>query len=598
MNHIALVRKARNVKEMAKAIDSIKNELTNQYKVLAPYLQRRSIVSISAAVRNRTPSLVAPATTPKATPGIRKSSTRPAAPSSKTNTKSVIVDDDPLEYLDEDEALEDLEIDEPVDNTLLDDDDLEDSNTITIQHTGETKVPRKQAITPSLTTSFKPPKLTDVKAHTDALETYHEQLPGLQAAETALTHHFVGLKGQALTLISLTKVIADAKNAINSGLNSLNVIADNSMPDEFMVLGEDIEKYVKSLLPKDSYTDIGHRTYVGNKEGKWIYTTYISVGGLKAEHGAVIEDFNIVITAVIESVAPAGKAGRPAKPKSMTLQQLIQYIGVESTPGFITIDGRNVIGKRIKLPFKGITAEGVSVLSLPATSMKDVRYKEVKYVLASLNLDFGKPINGWYTIKEKAPAIAKSPVVKEDDSNLRTIAYYVTSLMDFRLPGKFPLGHRVQDLTAFKKAVQILLRHADITTILDQRELGFDTEKAKKVFGKIPGIKAASVEGNTTLVLKLTKRSNFEECNEIAKRVIGLFNIHTGNVKRKSASIWTPLPDKEKATQLNFNLINSLKGEKTDITTPDHLRAIQTALDFSDEAMEHLKQGLLQIHHN
>lgn len=60
-----------------------------------------------------------------------------------------------------------------------------------------------------------------------------------------------------------------------------------------------------------------------------------------------------------------------------------------------------------------------------------------------------------------------------------TIEYFLTSIPDFKSPGRFPLGKQVTSIPDAQKRVDILLAHNDFLLANDKLPLPFDEERAK-----------------------------------------------------------------------------------------------------------------------
>lgn len=183
--------------------------------------------------------------------------------------------------------------------------------------------------------------------------------------------------------------------------------------------------------------------------------------------------------------------------------------------------------------------------------------------------------------------VVLSALVSDD----KEAEYYITTLADFRLPGKFPLGRRIESSKDIEKVLSVMLRHNDVVNVLAKKPLGLQDSNA---FKKIANIKDAIVEDDT-LVLKLSKRTlSTEEINTIVKSVLPLLNTLLANKTRKNVVTWKQVP-KIKPTELHFILVSSLKDSSSGINT-DKLRELKHALDLTDEEVDAIKSALL--HHS
>lgn len=352
---------------------------------------------------------------------------------------------------------------------------------IKISHTGVGKL---KLTTPSdessatIKVSFKPPKITSVKEHSDIIDGLYNNSMELDSIESFLVQTFDGYKGQPAALKGVRELQKTVDATLQKSFESLNQIAESALPPEVRSFSEVLTKQLIDTLEKDSYDNLMQSTYcsyVKDTDGKfiWVFTHYITIENLKNESGYVFDDYNVVLTVKID--------------------------------------------------------------------------------------------------------------------NTKQATYFLTTLSDFRLPGKFPQGKRVTNTKDVRSVLSVMLRYNDVIGVLDKKQLPINTEKAKGMLA-IPGVKDAVVEEDT-LIVKLTKKNaTTADLNSIKSVVMPLLNSLVGNKRGKSviASKYVP---KAKFSELHFILVNSLKDTSSGLNT-DKLMDLKHALDLSDSEVEAIKMSL------
>lgn len=341
------------------------------------------------------------------------------------------------------------------------------------------KLGGKVAPVSSVLTSFKPPKLGNVTQHTDVINNLYDKSLELDSVEALLVQAFVGSKGQPAALKAVRALKAEIDATLQKAFSSLNQVADTHIPKEFKDLGDSVVSYLITSLDKKSYANITHSCYVfRTKEGLWHYTFYVTIEGLKNESGFTFDDYNVVLSAMIDK-----------------------------------------------------------------------------------------------------------------DKNAK---YYLTTLADFRIPGKFPLGKAVTSANDIKTVLGIMLRHNDVINVLDKKHMPLSTDGARKHgLDNLPGVKDAIVEDDT-LILKLMKRTPPTEVKAILTKVLPLLNLMVGNKTKKSVITHKQIPEGS-PKELQFILVPALKDAETGMTL-EKLRDLQHALDLSADEVAAIKSALKQPH--
>ena len=365
--------------------------------------------------------------------------------------------------------------------------EYDDAGNIAIKHTGLGPVKKLNVSGKGTTThlsgkveTFKPPKIATVTQHSDVLHDLYDKSKELDSIEALLLQSFAGSKGQEAALKAIRVLHKTVDDTINSAFSSLGKISEASLPKEVRALGDDLVSYLIKNLEKDTYDNISESSYVTRtKENNWLYSFYITIDNLKNESGYVFDDYNIVLSAVIDKSKNA--------------------------------------------------------------------------------------------------------------------SYYLTTLADFRLPGKFPLGRAVTSSADIKTSINVMLRHNDVINILSKKSLPLSNDDAAKYgLSTIPGVKGANVEDDTLTLILAKKKTTPEQIKDILAKVLPLLNLVVGNKTRKSVITWKPVPTAVNPTQLEFILVSANKEKSTGLNI-DKLKELQHALDLSDDEVTAIKHAVKKV---
>ncbi len=363
---------------------------------------------------------------------------------------------------------------------------MTDDESIKISHTGVGPVKRastpgkvnisQPTVTPvnAVLEKFRPPKLSNVTQHTDVINELHDRSLELDSIEALLIQGFAGSRGQPAALKAIRTLKKSVDSLLQNAFTSLAKVAESSLPKEVRALGDAVTEFLINNLDEKTYDNMTETAYVvRTSENLWHYTIYVGIEGLKNEQGYVFDDYNVVLSAMID------------------------------------------------------------------------QHKKVHY--------------------------------------------YLTTLADFRLPGKFPLGKEIKNAGEIKTVLSIMLRHNDVINVLDKHPMPVSPAKSKS-FTKIPGVADATVEDDI-LILKLTKKNTPPTAvAEIVKQVIPMLKLLVGNKSRKLDIIWKPIAP-GKVHSLHFILASVLKGAVTGISA-EKLRDLQHALDLTDTEIEDIREAL------
>jgi hypothetical protein len=360
-----------------------------------------------------------------------------------------------------------------------------DDDEIKIDHSG-VGVKKVKLQSPSVTpvakllSGFKPPKMTSVTQYTDTINALYDKSLELDSIEAYLTQAFAGSRGQPAAVKAVRELKKNIDATLQKAFTSLAKVSATHLPKELKTLGDSVVSFLIDNLDKETYSNMSESSYVfRTKDNKWHYTFYVTIEGLKNESNFVFDDYNVVLSAIIDKT--------------------------------------------------------------------------------------------------------------------KKVTYYLTTLVDFKVPGKFPLGKNVESAADIKNVLGIMLRHNDVINVLDKKSLPLNSSSAKKQgLASIPGVKDASVEDDT-LTLTLTKKSPTPaEVNKIVTKVLPILNLIVGNKSKKSSITWK-LNKGMSAAELQFILVSTMKDNSAGLNA-DKLLDLQHALDLTDGEVAAIKTALKSTH--
>jgi len=357
-----------------------------------------------------------------------------------------------------------------------------DDDEIVIDHTGVggvKKINLKAKLNTPVRTilkDFKPPKITSVQHNTDVLNELHDKAEELASIEAFLTQSFGKAKGQQAALKAVRELLKNVDETIYKAFESLHKVADTYLPKEFKQLSDTLTDTLLDSLDTDSYADLHHVTYVVRTEDNmWQYTYYVTIEDLKNASGFVFDDYNVVLSALID--------------------------------------------------------------------------------------------------------------------NKKNASYYLTTLSEFRIPGKFPIGKAINSVSDIKNTLAILLGHNDVIDILHKKPLALDKTSLKKhKLENLPGVKEIKVEDDSLIVELNKKDSTTANINKVITKVLPILNNIVGNKSKKSV-ITKKIDRTQAGAIITFILVGVVKDKEVGINT-NQLKELQHSLDLTDGDIRAIKEAL------
>lgn len=117
--------------------------------------------------------------------------------------------------------------------------------------------------------------------------------------------------------------------------------------------------------------------------------------------------------------------------------------------------------------------------------------------------------------------------------------YYVNSLPDFKIPGKYPKGAAVENVREAEKRVALLLAHNNFILALDKLPLPLDTQRAKNTgITNIKGVVSATVKNDELTVLLDPSITTHAAVQKIVLELLARLNGVVGARKGSKAFIY------------------------------------------------------------
>jgi hypothetical protein len=320
-----------------------------------------------------------------------------------------------------------------------------------------------------------------VTQHTDVINAMYEKVQELDSVEAFLIQAFPEAKGQPAALKAVRALQREVGVAVQKAFGSLAQVAEASIPPEMRSIGNHLNEFLSTFLEADSYESMTETAYVFRtaaskddplSKATWHYTIYVTIAGLKNSAGYIFEDYNVVLSALIDKTKNA--------------------------------------------------------------------------------------------------------------------QFYLTTLSDFRIPGKFPIGRQLKSPNDLKTVLTVMLQHNDVINVLNKQAMPLTTEGARtRGFNKINGVKDSTVVDDT-LILKLNKmKATTSEINGIISQILPMLK-QLVKIKSNSGDIIIK-PETDRG-ELHFQIIPTAKhGQAAPTLNLDKLKHLQFALDLSDEDIEDIK---------
>lgn len=123
--------------------------------------------------------------------------------------------------------------------------------------------------------------------------------------------------------------------------------------------------------------------------------------------------------------------------------------------------------------------------------------------------------------------------------NTGALEFYLNSLPNFILPGRFPLGKQIRDTNAMKQHVDMLLSHNDFVATHEKLPLPFDQERANKAgFTTLKHVESVHVADDTFTVVFTPDISTRAKAKPVVLNIMARLNSILG--ENKTAKIFQP----------------------------------------------------------
>jgi hypothetical protein len=170
-------------------------------------------------------------------------------------------------------------------------------------------------------------------------------------------------------------------------------------------------------------------------------------------------------------------------------------------------------------------------------------------------------------------------------------SYYLTTLSEFRIPGKFPIGKAINSVNDIKHTLAILLGHNDVIDILHKKPLPLDSNSVKQHgFKNLPGVVSVNVQDDSLIVTLSKKNSTTANINKVITGILPVLNRIAGNKSKKSV-ITKKIERTQSGATITFILVGAVKDKEVGINT-NQLKELQHALDLTDADIRSIKEAL------
>lgn len=156
----------------------------------------------------------------------------------------------------------------------------------------------------------------------------------------------------------------------------------------------------------------------------------------------------------------------------------------------------------------------------------------------------------------------------------------LTSIHDFRPPGKYNPGRLVNGIKGVTNELQKLLAHDAVHSLLDQKPLAVDDEKS---FTNVKGVKDAYVEDDT---LVCVVENNIKDLNTVIVSVISLLRAVVGQKNK----IRHKVKKTAKSTKIEFMLTSGI-ADKGGLNL-SKLDTLKDLLELDDSEMKQIRSAL------
>lgn len=175
------------------------------------------------------------------------------------------------------------------------------------------------------------------------------------------------------------------------------------------------------------------------------------------------------------------------------------------------------------------------------------------------------------------------------------ITYFLNTLPDFKVPGKYELGKEVPNEKAALQRIKFLLGANDILSDAERRPMPVTKEQLSgKGIAKIPYVSSADVKDDT-IIVHLKPNIPPSKFNSIVTQIIPLLKSVVGITSRsKSIFKWKIVKSAGGRTSLQFILAPDLRADDKATLSMNltKLRELQSALDLTPEELGAIKKAL------
>lgn len=319
------------------------------------------------------------------------------------------------------------------------------------------------------------PKPTELKKHWAVINSMYDSIMELDAAEAVMKQSFAANKKTPAALKALRDLKADVNEKLNNAFDAINNIAEKHLPYEMQKMSDKVVSFLIDHLNPKSYKNMYRQVYVAPIDKTMHFSVYVTVEGLKTESGFVFDQYNFVLTGVVD----------------------------------------------------------------------------------------------------------QSGVVE----------YYLTSLPDFKSPGRFPLGKQVTSIPDAQKRVDILLAHNDFLLTNDKLPLPFDEERAKTSgMTNLKNVENVAIKDDD-IIVTLVPEAKTEKVvqNTVADVLARLNGLLGGNARNKTLFAYKEATRGGKKV-ITFSLVaNVAQKDKPMLINKEKLADVKQLLNLTDKQVEALK---------
>jgi hypothetical protein len=399
----------------------------------------------------------------------------------------------------------------------------------------------------------------------------------------------------ARSIPDLTKIVGSIKTSLSSDIKNVSKLLRLTNCKIISMSAKDDEITIDHTGTKKKKVKVGAPT---NTQVSTVLKGFKSPKATDVkEHGTTIsslyekaQDLESIEAVLMQSFA--GTRGQPAALKAV--RELKKTIDASLQKSFASLGkiSNTHLPKELRALADSLTAYLID--NLGKDSYKNISEK---------NLVFRTKDNKWqYTVYIRLDDLKNDSDYVFDDYNVvlsaiidkgNSVEYFLNTLVNFKLPGKFPLGKKISNAKELRDILAIMLRHNDVISTLDKKAMPLSNSKLPQYnFTKIPGVKDVKVDEDELILILASKAPKPAEINKILTVVLPLLNNILGN-KRKQSTILKKVVPKKTGSELRFMLAGATKESGANLKL-EKIVELQHALDLTDTEVKALKQILVQ----